>query len=135
MNDKGWLVVGALFGLTGVALGAFGAHGLEKGLAASGLDAGTVADRLGTWEVAVRYQIYHALALLILGVLATRCGTLSRLLSGIAFVLGVLIFSGCLYGYVLSGVKTLAMIVPVGGVLLIVGWGLLIVAVCQGQQE
>ncbi len=122
MNGKTWLLSGAVFGLLAVALGAFGAHGLEKAVTTWGLTAGEQAHRLHNWEVGVRYQMYHALALAILGILATVRPATGLNVAGIAFVLGVLIFSGCLYGYVFTGWKWFGMIVPVGGVSMIVGW-------------
>ena len=76
MNMRTWLVAGALLGFVGVALGSFGAHGLEKALAARGLDAGQVAERLHNWDVAVRYQMVQALVLLIVGLLAARSAAL-----------------------------------------------------------
>ena len=78
-------------------------------------DAGEQEQRLDNWEVAARYQMYHGLALIAVGLLAS--GRSRRLLhvAAAAFSAGVLIFSGCLYAYVLTGAKPWAMIVPVGG--------------------
>jgi uncharacterized membrane protein YgdD (TMEM256/DUF423 family) len=84
--------------------------------------------RLETWEVAVRYQIYHALALLALGVLASRGNDHYLGWAAKLFIAGVTIFSGCLYALVLSGVKILGAIVPIGGTCLIAGWILLAIA-------
>ena len=125
---RSWLVTGAVLGLTGVALGSFGAHGLERALASSGLDAEAIAGQLDDWDVAVRYQLFHALALLVVGGLALRAR--SRLLdaAAVAFSAGVVLFSGCLYAYVLTGERTLALIVPAGGSLLLLGWLLMAVA-------
>lgn len=116
-----WLMLGAVLGAVGVTLGAFGAHGLEGHLAAT-LDAAAAARTLETWEVAVRYQMYHALALLVTGLWAGLRPSRALTIAGWAFLLGIAIFSGCLYALVLSGVKILGAIVPIGGVLLIVGW-------------
>ena len=122
MNTSGrtWIVLGGLFGGLAVITGAFGAHGLEKML---------TADQLETYEVAVRYQMYHALALVLVGLLATRP---SRLLSlaGSMFVLGILLFSGLLYALVFTGLTRLGMIVPLGGLAFIAGWFLLAAAGC-----
>lgn len=126
MNTSGrsWIVLGGLFGGLAVITGAFGAHGLEKVL---------TADQLETYEVAVRYQMYHALALVLVGLLAQRS---SRLLSlaGSMFVLGILLFSGLLYALVFTGLTKLGMIVPLGGLAFIAGWILLAAAGCCGAR-
>ena len=123
-----WLMIGAGLGFLGVSLGAFGAHGLERVFQSGNLLPEEFAKRLQNWEVAVRYQMYHALALLAVGLLAER--TTSRWLTwaGVMFCLGVLVFSGCLYAYALTGLRVLGMIVPVGGVSLLAGWLALAVA-------
>lgn len=108
-----------------VLLGAFGAHGLPGFLQAQELSATEVSRRLANWETASRYLMYHALALLAVGLLAEHRRRLSLTLAGSAMLLGTLIFSGCLYVLVLSGIKILGAIVPFGGVLMIVGWALL----------
>jgi len=99
-----------------VALGAFGAHGLKEAV---------TPQRLQTFETAVRYQMYHALALLFVGGLATVAPT--RLLQwvGTLFIGGILIFSGSLYVLVLTDTPWLGAITPLGGVAFISGWGLL----------
>lgn len=107
---------GAVFGLLGVAAGAFGAHALKKRLEPALLDA---------FEVGVRYQLVHALALLLLAVLVQRNPSTGLNAAGIAFISGVFLFSFSLYAYALSGVRALAMVTPVGGLCFIVGWGLL----------
>lgn len=114
--------VSAILGATGVAIGAFGAHLLPDWLAASGLDDMVVTRRLEAFETGVRYQLYHALALLSVGVLSLSHAHPRLRLSGWCFILGVLIFSGCLYLLTLTGISWLGAIVPVGGVLMIGGW-------------
>lgn len=118
-NQNPWVVIGAVLGGLGVAMGAFGAHGLEVHLAKSGNDS---ARLLGIWDTASEYQMMHALALLAVGLLAARGGGRSVWLAGMAMTLGTLVFSGCLYALVLSGQKWLGAVVPIGGVLMIVGW-------------
>ncbi|UOQ52451.1 DUF423 domain-containing protein [Hymenobacter cellulosivorans] len=114
----------ALLGGLGVAIGAFGAHGLRKMLEASG--------RFDTFETAVRYQFYHALALLAVGILlALRpdlkgLGTTAWLWLG-----GVLIFSGSLYTLCFTGITKLGAVAPLGGLLLIAGWISLLLAARQ----
>jgi len=104
-----WALVGAVFGLIGVAAGAFGAHGLKSTLS---------VERLETFEVAVRYQMYHAIALVLAGMLhADRAAW--------CFFLGIIIFSGSLYLLVLLEQRWLGAIAPIGGLLLMGGWLLL----------
>lgn len=114
MNQRASLLTGALFGLLGVALGAFGAHALKAMLAASG--------RLDTYELAVRYQFYHAFALLAVGILQHY--TISKYLktASIFFLSGTLLFCGSLYLLCFTHSTAFAMVTPFGGVLLIFGW-------------
>lgn len=113
-----WLILGALFGFSGVAIGAFGAHGLKS----------LPAEALANYETAARYQMYHAFALLVVGLLLRD--RRSRLLhvGGAAFLAGILIFSGSLYALSLTGMRTFGMITPVGGLGFLAGWLLLAVA-------
>ena len=135
MNGKTWLISGAVFGLLAVAIGAFGAHGLEKAVANWDLTADQQAQRLHNWEVGVRYQMYHALALVLLGTLWFVRPAIATKTTGAAWILGILIFSGCLYLYVLTGWKQFGMIVPIGGVSLLVGWLALAVAALRDSPE
>lgn len=107
------LIAGALFAAAGVMLGAFGAHGLQTTLGARALE---------VWDTAVLYQLIHAVALLIAGNLA-RTGPMGALrVSGIAFGLGIVLFSGSLYGLSLGGPAALGPLTPIGGVCFIIGW-------------
>ena len=114
----------ALFGGLGVAIGAFGAHALRPMLEQAG--------RFDTFETAVRYQFYHALALLGIGVLwmvrpeLTRLGT-----AGILWAAGIVIFSGSLYALCFTGITKLGAVAPIGGLLLLGGWLSLWLAVRQ----
>lgn len=103
--------LGALLAFLGVALGAFGAHALRDVLP---------PDRLGTFETAVRYQLFHGLGLLALGALPPRAQRAAPWL----FV-GSLVFSGSLYALVLTDVSVLGAVAPVGGALQLVGWAVL----------
>lgn len=115
MKSSQSLLWGALLGLTAVALGAFGAHALRDVLAASG--------RTETFELAVRYQFYHALALLINGLFQRQITTpQTRSWSAFFFVGGVLLFSGSLYLLALTDIRAMAWLTPVGGVALLTGW-------------
>ena len=118
-----WGVCGAVVAAIAVAAGAFGAHGLEEWLAKIG--------RAETFETAVRYQIYHALALIVLGLFQEGQRSALFSWSGRAFLTGILLFSGCLYAWIGShlwlehGWKPFVMIVPLGGLSMILGWILL----------
>ncbi len=122
------LIVAASLGALGVILGAFGAHGLQTAVKEWGLDPAEQTKRLETWDVAVRYQMYHALAMLAVGLLAVRKPAPGLAVAAISFTAGVFVFSGCLYALVLSGIKILGAIVPLGGVAMIVGWVALAIA-------
>jgi uncharacterized membrane protein YgdD (TMEM256/DUF423 family) len=124
-----------MMGALGVVLGAFGAHGLESAFKDWGLAADEQARRLANWNVAVRYQMYHVLALLATGILAIHRPSRSLVVASAAFTFGTLIFSGFLYVLVLSGVKILGAVVPLGGLGMIVGWLALAVAVWRMKLE
>jgi uncharacterized membrane protein YgdD (TMEM256/DUF423 family) len=108
--------LGCIFGGIGVALGAFAAHGLRGALSAADL---------GTFEVGVRYQMYHAFALLMTAWAAERWPGTNVLIAGWAFVGGIVLFSGSLYLLVLTGPRWLGAITPLGGASFLVGWTLL----------
>ena len=128
MNAKTWIVLGASLGAVAVFLGAFGAHGLPGYLGTLEITGSEISRRVANWETAAKYQMYHSLALLLVGLLAARRSLVSLHLAGFSMFFGTLIFSGCLYALVLSGVKVLGAIVPIGGVLMILGWVALAVA-------
>ena len=112
-DDKLFFALGALSGFIGVALGAFGAHALK-----GRLDVGLLA----TFEIGVRYQLYHALALLAVGWACTRWPGTLTVASGWLFVAGTIIFSGSLYALALSGARWLGAVTPLGGLALLAGW-------------
>lgn len=116
-----FVVLAALSGAVAVALGAFGAHGLRRRLA---------AERLATFETGVRYQFYHVVGLLAAGWVSAQ-GPQVRLAlaAGWLFVLGTVLFSGALYLLALSGRRWFGAIAPFGGVALIAGWLCLALAV------
>ena len=116
---KLWLVTGAVFGALSVACGAFGAHGLKQSLN---------REQLEIWETAARYQMYQGLGLLAVGLLAMRHCRAPIHCAGATMAVGSLIFSGCLYALVLTGQRWLGAVVPIGGVLMIVGWICLAIA-------
>lgn len=112
-----FMLIGSLAGFLGVAAGAFGAHGLRTRLS---------PDMLAVFETAVRYQMYHALALLMTAAIIGRIGE-ARLLSlaGWSFITGVALFSGSLYALALTRTASLGAITPIGGLALLVGWACL----------
>ena len=109
-----FMLIGSLAGFLGVAAGAFGAHALRNRLS---------PDMLGVFETAVRYQMYHAFALLITAAAIARVGD-ARLLSlaGWSFLTGIVLFSGSLYALALTGISGLGAITPIGGLLFLLGW-------------
>src|SRR5262245_13714133 len=111
--ERVFAVAGALSGLLGVALGAFAAHALR-----SRLD----AELLQVFEVGVRYQMYHALALIAVAWAATRWPGPATSAAGWLFVAGTAIFSGSLYALALSGARWLGAITPLGGLCFLAGW-------------
>jgi uncharacterized membrane protein YgdD (TMEM256/DUF423 family) len=132
---KLWLLVGAISGLLAVALGAFGAHGLKSHFEKQGYEGVALLSKLAPWETAAHYQLAHAVTLLAIGFVAQRrCGRAINL-AGTAMTLGTLLFSGCLYGWLLSESIWLVRLVPVGGLLLIAGWACLAIAVWRLTDE
>lgn len=129
MSPSRWIAVGAILGALGVALGAYGAHGLEKQLASWGYASEDLAKRLANHETAVRYQMWHALAIVLVGVALMGRSTVWWQAAAWALLIGVLIFSGPLYALVVTGPnwRWLGAVVPIGGLSLIVGWVLLAV--------
>lgn len=114
--DRILIAAGALSAFIGVGLGAFGAHGLRTRLS---------ADMLAVFEIGVRYQLYHALALLGAGAAGARLAPGALAAAGVLFVIGTLVFSGSLYLLALSGRKWLGAITPLGGLALLAGWACL----------
>lgn len=108
-----FLVFSGLFGLTGVALGAFAAHALRGQLS---------AEYLTVFQTGVHYQMIHALALLAVALLWPQASGRLLAAAGGLFILGVLLFSGSLYLLTLSGIGALGMITPIGGTAFIGGW-------------
>lgn len=108
-----FLFLGALNGFIAVALGAFGAHGLEDTLS---------EDKIDIWEKAVQYEMYHTMALLAVGLLTAKVKRVSLGWAGWLFFIGIVLFSGSLYTYALSGVTFFALITPFGGVAFLIAW-------------
>ncbi len=111
-----FVLIGALVAGLAVAAGAFGAHALADRVSAA---------RLETFETAVQYQMYHALALVLTGLLAQHSAADALAWAGYLFAAGILIFSGSLYVLVLTDTAWLGAVTPLGGVAFIAGWALL----------
>ena len=113
----GFIRIAAILGFLAVALGAFGAHALRARL---------TPDQLTIYHTAVLYHFVHALALFGVGILAERHGSVPLQVTGWAFTVGVVLFSGSLYALAVSGVRLLGAITPLGGLAFLVGWASLV---------
>ena len=128
--NKRILVAGTILGILGIVLGAFGAHGLEKLVD---------ADAVNTFETGVRYQIYHAFFLLILG--GTNFVNLkTKKIVFYLVIVGVLFFSGSIYGLATNELssfdfKTIAMITPIGGLLLFLSWVMVLIGIMRNKVD
>ncbi len=113
------MLIGALAGFTGVSLGAFGAHALRTRLS---------PEMLAVFETGVRYQMYHAFAVLLVALVLARMGGWLIALAGWLFTAGIVLFSGSLYLLAFTGVTVLGAITPIGGLAFLAGWGCLALA-------
>jgi uncharacterized membrane protein YgdD (TMEM256/DUF423 family) len=121
---RSFISIGALSGAISVAAGAFGAHALRD----------KVEPRLlEVFETAARYQMYHALALLAVGLVALRWPSALATSAGWLFVAGTVFFSGSLYAMTFTGIRALGAITPIGGVCFIAGWVCLALAAAKAQ--
>jgi len=120
-----FFALGSIFCGLAVGLGAFGAHGLENIL---------TPERLITYETAVRYQMYHAIALLVVALALARWPAAAKPLQtgGWLFVAGIILFSGSLYLLSVGGIKWLGVITPLGGVAFVAGWLFMTLAAWRG---
>jgi uncharacterized membrane protein YgdD (TMEM256/DUF423 family) len=119
-----WIVIGAVVAAVGVALGAFGAHGLDNFLERRGYTGDDLVRRLDIFDTAVRYQLMHAIALVLTGLALDRYDSRAWRLAAWAFLVGILLFSGLLKVMTFAGAewKWLGRFVPFGGVAMIIGW-------------
>lgn len=122
--DRLFFATGALSALVGVAAGAFGAHGLKSRLS---------PEMLGVFETGVRYQMYHAFALIAVAWALSRWPGTLLTTSGWLFLAGTLLFSGSLYLLSLTGVRWLGAITPLGGLAFLAGWLCLAYAALKAQ--
>ena len=113
---KFWLIVGAFFSALAVLIGAFGAHGLKSKI---------TPDSLSIFEIGVRYQMYHSLGLILIGLIGYHFPHNLIIYSAYFMLAGIIIFSGSLYLLALLNIKWLGAITPIGGMCFIIGWLLL----------
>jgi uncharacterized membrane protein YgdD (TMEM256/DUF423 family) len=113
MTARGFTLAGTLLAFVAVAAGAFGAHALRGQLAAEGL---------AVFETAVRYHLVHAVALLAVAWVNTQWPGRPARLAGWLFIAGIVLFSGSLYLFVLTGERRVAVVTPIGGLALLAGW-------------
>lgn len=125
--DRGLLFVGALLGLLGVGIGAFGAHALQDLLVEH--------QREDVYQTATLYHLVHALAVLAAGIVPTRLDRRAVRLAGWLFAAGVVLFSGSLYALAITNIEGLGMITPFGGVAFLLGWLSLGVGAVQGPRS
>lgn len=126
MNPNSMLLIGAALLFLGVALGAFGAHGLKNMVD---------ADMLAVWKTGVEYHIYHGLGMLLLGVIAHQYGDSNFAGPAWALLVGVLLFSGSLYAMALSSLRILGAITPLGGVSFLVAWAWLFTLLWKAKSQ
>jgi uncharacterized membrane protein YgdD (TMEM256/DUF423 family) len=118
MSGNVWIACGAVLASLAVAAGAIGTHVLKETIQLE-------APALETYETAVRYQMYHALGLIVVGLLVLRAPHGLLTAAGIAFLLGAGLFSGGIYAWLATAQKPFIMVVPIGGSAWIIGWLLL----------
>jgi uncharacterized membrane protein YgdD (TMEM256/DUF423 family) len=122
-----FFTIGCLFAALGVAAGAFGAHGLKSVFS---------PDMLAVYETAVRYQMYHAFGLIIVGIFAENENANSRArMAGRCFIAGIVLFSGSLYALTLTDIRWFGAVTPIGGVAFIVGWVMLGISSLQNPRK
>jgi uncharacterized membrane protein YgdD (TMEM256/DUF423 family) len=109
-----FLAIASILGAISVVFGAFASHTLKDRLS---------ANSLAIWETGTKYQMYHALALMLVALLISRFpDSVLLVVAGYAFIVGISIFSGSLYALTLTGIRWLGAITPIGGMALIIGW-------------
>lgn len=127
MNTRATWLAATCLGFLGIAFGAFGAHAFKTTLAANG--------RVETYELAVRYLMFQALALFAVGFLHEKYDGAGIRLAGLLHLLGVLAFSGSLFLLAVLGWRAAAYITPLGGVLMLTGWGLLAYVIATAPKK
>ena len=123
--NRWWMLIGSMAGFLSVAGGAFGAHMLKSRIS---------TDMLAVFDTGTRYLMLHAVALLVVGAIATREGAPPLNAVGWLFTIGTLIFTGSLWALSISGVRMLGAITPIGGLTLLAGWLALAIAATRIAQ-
>jgi uncharacterized membrane protein YgdD (TMEM256/DUF423 family) len=131
MNGKKWILIGATLAGLAVILGAFGAHGLENYLRDQ--EPAEVAKRIDNWKTGAMYQFFHALGIILVGIVLvvsqnSNIGMLQ--LAGWLMVMGIILFSAMLYLLTLTQCRV-GVVVPLGGMAFIAGWAAFAIGVCQ----
>lgn len=121
MSPRVWIVLGGLLAATGIGVSAYHAHGLEGMLSKQGLEGTQMQRIMDKFESGYRIQLYHGLALVVVGLLATVARSAWFHFAGGLMLLGTLAFSGTLYYLVLAG-ERIPHVAPIGGVAMILGW-------------
>jgi uncharacterized membrane protein YgdD (TMEM256/DUF423 family) len=124
--ERVFVAAGSIAGFLGVAFGAFGAHALKTQL---------TPDALATFEIGMRYQMYHALALIAAAWVCTKWPGAWARASGWLFIAGIVVFSGSLYVLALTGARWLGAVTPIGGLAFLAGWGCLATAAVRGTKS
>ena len=141
MSWNYWIAAGAISAGLAVICGAFAAHGLDTQLpkqyagqtrVVAGETIPAARKYVADFKTAAEYQMFHALGMIVVGLLARECPVNCLSLAGWSFLAGTILFSGSLYALVLSGITKLGMITPIGGVLFIIGWTALAIGALQG---
>jgi uncharacterized membrane protein YgdD (TMEM256/DUF423 family) len=131
-----WIVfLAGILGAIGVGIGAHAAHGLEKYLAEQGVEAADIAKRLEQCDIAVRYHMVHAVALLAIGISLPRPAIKRKNVAALFFLLGIGLFCGGLYSMVYRGEMGHWAIVPSGGLCFVIGWVVLALAAFTENEE
>jgi uncharacterized membrane protein YgdD (TMEM256/DUF423 family) len=126
MTARSALIAGSITGMLAVTIGAFGAHGLKSMLVSTG--------RFETFNLAVEYQFYHALALLVTGILWINIPTTQFKYAAMSFISGIILFSGSLYLLAILNKPVLGAITPFGGVCFILGWLFLVLGILKNKR-
>jgi uncharacterized membrane protein YgdD (TMEM256/DUF423 family) len=122
MPARAWIVLGALTAALAVALGAFGAHGLRERLEPRSRDSQDLEQRLANYDTAVRYQMFQSVGIVLTALIAGRARSSFAQAALVLHLAGTVLFSVMLYAYVFDGPRFVVALVPVGGLLMILGW-------------
>lgn len=120
---KKYLILAGFILMVAVIMGAFGAHGLENKISERAMQ---------TYQTGVRYHFYHGFGIMLLAIIGKLLG-LNLKVSSNLFIVGIILFSGNCYLYAITGIKTFAMIVPIGGVAFIIGWLVFLITLLRSK--